>query len=353
MKNCDFNQKGVEDLSSAFKNFFITFSICLVIFAFLGFQARGWLTDLVLGIGKKDTPEDVSTPETSETSGSDVSVDNNQAPDLNDNYYNEKGDIFTAVVFCVDDSDRVVNCAFIDANAKTNRYIHCSIPTSTKITNEIGNPVPIDVAFGTMSHEAICDSVTALTGIQTDYCLRFTKSDMGAIASRITDASISLNSPVMITLPGAENENLPTEPEGTPENNQNTSTPDQSQPPAESTFVIENEGGRVSLTSEIHGKTKLQWLLESEKDAVGSNKNKLYAEISKELMAQFFAQQFATQSAAKFSEIISISDTNLTKAVAEKHVATIFSHKYYRYTYPSTWQSGVAALRDYDGRYNR
>ena len=341
-------------MSSAFKNFFITFSVSLIVFTILVLQLKDPMLNLVLGIGKKD-PAEVSNQSAVDNSGENVSGTVSEIPVINNNY-NENGLIFTAVLVCVDDNDRVVNCVFIDANGKTNRYINCVIPVSTKITNEIGNPVPIDVSFGSMSPDAICESVTALTGIQTDYCLRFRKNDLSTIAAMIPGASISLSSPVTIPLPGSENQNGDWLPPSDESNGQVGTEPDQPQPPVESTFTIENVDGKVLLNDKIHDKTKLQWLLESEKDAIGGNKNRYYSMIAKALYQQFFEQKSTTKSDSVLAKLISISETNLTSAAASKYLDTIFSRNtfvYRNYTYPSSWQAGVATLRDYDGRFNR
>lgn len=79
-------------MTSAFKNFFITFIICLLVFGFLGFQyAYPWLQSFIdFSDMGKDTSEEVSE----EVSG-DVSEESS-VPVIEDNY-DENGDIFTAV----------------------------------------------------------------------------------------------------------------------------------------------------------------------------------------------------------------------------------------------------------------
>ena len=101
-------------MSSAFKNFFITFIICLLVFGFLGFQyAYPWLTEIVdfTDMGKE-------TSETSETS-EEVSTGETSQPVTEENDFNENGDVFTAVILCVDSNNRALNSVFIDANGKT------------------------------------------------------------------------------------------------------------------------------------------------------------------------------------------------------------------------------------------
>ena len=154
-------------MSSAFRNFFITFAICLLVFGFVGFQyVLPWLNGVFdFSDMGPDTSGEVSSEVSDETS------DEASKPIVEDDFYDPNGDVFTAVIMSVDDKGSVVNCVFIDANAKTKQLIYCPISPDVRRTNEIGVPVPIRHLFMGMSPYEVTQCVSAMTGIEVDYCI--------------------------------------------------------------------------------------------------------------------------------------------------------------------------------------
>ena len=311
----------------------------MLIFAVLGFMAYQALIDAFDSFGKGS--------KTSEDESADVSQETSEAvsqPEINnDDDYDENGDIFPAVIMCVDEENTVVNCAFIDANGKTGKYIYCVIPPSTKITNEVGNAVPIADMFGTMTPDEITKCVSAMTGIDTDYCFRFQKNDMSTIASLMSGPSIKLTMPVKIPLFDEDEK----------EDAEDESSNDED----DRYLTIENDDdGKVNLNKSVNGKSNLEWLLESEKDENGTRKNTLYTTISRELFRQFFTNQSSTKKVSVLTKLMSISDNNFNSNAANQHLETIFSNSkfdYHSYTYPSNWGTAVEDLRKFDGRFNK
>ncbi len=322
-------------MTSAFKNFFITFIICLLVFGFLGFQyAYPWLQSFIdFSDMGKDTSEEVSE----EVSG-DVSEESS-VPVIEDNY-DENGDIFTAVILCADSHNRALNIAFIDANGKTKQYIYCPILSSVKSTNEIGVNVPVGDLFSTMEPTEIAQCVSAMTGIQTDYCLRFSRDDLAIIASMIPGASVTLNEDITFINPGYKDY-----------------VPQAGVPYPDDYYIsISNVDGRVLLNEKLNGRSKLEWLLEYNPNSDGGEYNALYSLISKSLIRQFFENESSTMSTEAMSRIINCCDTNLTTDKASTHLATIFSYDDYtrhEVSYPANWESAVVKLRELDGRYEQ
>lgn len=322
-------------MTSAFKNFFITFIICLLIFGFLGFQyAYPWLTNLVdfSEMGSQtsgDVSEEISEDVSTETS----------LPEIKDNY-DENGDVFTAVILCVDSNGRAINTVFIDANGKSKQYIYCPIAHTVKATSEIGFTIPIGDLFSTMSLNEITQCVTAMTGIETKYCLRFTRDDLVTVAACIPGASVTLNEDIMFVNPEYKDYvAVPGEPY-----------------PDDYYISIANVDGRVLLNEKLNGKSKIEWLLEYNPNVDGSEYNTIYSLISKALIRQFFEQEGATMSTDVMSKIIANCDTNLSVDNASTHLSTIFSYNDYarhEINYPANWEIAVSKLRDLDGSYNK
>lgn len=323
-------------MSSAFKNFFITFAICLLIFGFIGFKfAYPWLSDVAdfTDMGESSSSA-ASGDDTSDTSEGDDPV----ITPIDD--YNENGDVFTAIIMNVDSQNRVLSSVFIDSNAKSRQFIYCPIPPAVKAVNEVGANVPIGDMFSMMNPSAVCQSVTALTGIKTDYCLRFTKDSIGELAKLIPGAYVVLGEDISFVNPKYINY---VHIEGT-------------EYPSDYNIIVANVDGKVLLNEKLEGKTKLEWLLSYNPNIDGSEYNVLYTNICKALVRQFFTQKNALKNSATMAKLVKCCDTNLTVDDAGKHMDAIFAYndfKLHEVSYPSNWETAVTTLRELDGSYNR
>ncbi len=322
-------------MSSAFRNFFITFAVCLLIFGFFGLKYVGpMLNDLVDFTDMGDTSGEESTEVSNDTS-----EETSQATPVVDNDFDEDGDVFTAVVMCVDSNNRAINTAFIDANGKTKQYIYCTVPTNVKGINNVGVTVPVGDLFSTMTLEAICDKMTSMTGIETQYCLRFDRDGVREMAKLVPGASITLNEEIIFINPEYE-DYVPEEGEDYPDDYY---------------ITISNVDGKVLLNEKLNGKTKLDWLMEYNPNANGEEYNALYSLIAKSVLNQFL-KNGSLMSTSTMSTVIKNCETNLTTDDATEHLATIFSRDDFKYTemiYPASWESAVSKLRDLDGSFNR
>ncbi|MBE6692693.1 MAG: hypothetical protein E7586_05160 [Ruminococcaceae bacterium] len=328
-------------MASAFKNFFITFIICLLIFGFLGFT---YGIDLIDSFRMTDDTEqsnssDVTEPPVDDSSA-DVSAPDTSAPEQQGNIVNPDGDVFTAIVMIVDDNNRPIDMAFIDSNAKTERFVYCPISVKTKVSNKIGTNMAADDLFSTLTEEEILQCVSAMTGIETQYCLRFNRDSLAIVAEQIPGASIALNESITFINP-AYKDYVP-EP--------NTPFPDDYE------IFISNVDGKVLLSEQLNNKSKIQWLLEYAPEEVELNDyNTLYSTIAKSLIRQFFEKEGSTKSSAVMSKIIKACNTNLTIDQAGAHLNTIFSYDDFdkhEIQYPSAREIAVKALRDADGSFN-
>lgn len=321
-------------MSSAFKNFFITFAICLLIFAFVGFSfVYDWLLEVLNFSDMNETSETVSEEVSSETSSEQSEVI------VPDDGIDEDGDVFTAFIMCVDSEGKMLNGVFIDSNGKSKQFIYCPLSPNIKSTNEIGVSIPLYDLFTSMSPDAICQCVTALTGIETDYCLRFDREGLKSIVKTIPGAYVELSETITVKNPIYS-----------------TFVPEAGMPYPEDYYITitNNADGKVLLNDMIGNRTALEWLLEYNPNLDGIEYNALYTRIAKSIIRQFFSQENAMKSTETMATVIASCETNMTLDEASGHLDTIFSYntfKRHEVNYPSSWESAVIRLRELDGTF--
>ncbi len=328
--------KEMNGLSSAFRNFFITFALCMLAFGLVGFKyIYPWIGDQILGDDTSDNA-DVSD-DIADVSGDTSDTESGNEPVVEQGYYNPDGDVFTAVIMCVDEKNCAVNCVFIDSNEKTKQFIYCPLSVETKRVNEIGVIVPLKNLFSVLTPEEICNNVTSMTGIDVDYCLIFDRTSLSAIASCVPNASISLGDDEVIEIDNPAYKDYVSV-DGTY--------------PADYRIQISNIDGKVNLNEVVSGKTKLEWLL----DYAPQGKS-YYSAISKALLSQFLADEKNCNNNEALATVINACKaTNMTESDAKAHRETIFSldtFQRHNVTYPANWETAVEMLRDLDGSYDR
>ena len=327
-------------MSSALKNFLITFVISLTVFLLIGLNVISpWLSEIVaLPDPNGENSGDVSQDDVSDTSDTETSF-----PEVSDVEYDEKGDVFTAVIFCVDSENRALETFFIDSNGKTKQFIKCSIPKTTRVTNEIGVGVPVGDLFGMISSESVCQLVSTMTGIKTDYALCFDKKSVKTLARLIGSPTVNADEiastitkePISIMNPAYKDVIFP---EGDSK-------------PSDYYF---NLTGNINLNKSVHGKTYLEWLLEYNPhgdQGSGGDYNSVYAYVFAQLIDQFFKNESNLKNVSSMTKLISACDTNLTADQATEHLETIFSYddfQRHEVIYPSHWVDGVNLLRRLD-----
>lgn len=323
-------------MSSAFKNFFITFAVCLLVFSFVGFSfVYDWLLEELNFSDMGNTSETVSE---------EVSEGNHEEQStviIPESGMDENGDVFTAFVMCVDSEGKMLNGVFIDSNGKSKQFVYCPLNSGIKVYNEIGVLIPLYDLFTNMAPDTICQSVTALTGIETDYCLRFDREGLKAIVQSIPGAYVELNTDETITVKNPIYGNyVPDEGTLLPEDYYIT--------------ITNNADGKVLLNEIIGTRTALEWLLEYNPNLNGNEYNAIYIKIAKAIIRQFFIQENAMKSTETMATVISNCDTNMTLDDASAHLDTIFSYnsfKRHEVNYPSDWRDAVVRLRELDGSF--
>ncbi|MBR5779000.1 MAG: hypothetical protein IKY21_00065 [Clostridia bacterium] len=323
-------------MSSAFKNFFITFAICLLVFAFVGFTfVYDWLLDVLNFSDMNETSETVSNDVSGETS------EEQSEAVVPDTGIDENGDVFTAFVMCVDSEGKMLNGVFIDSNGKSKQFIYCPVSANLKTTNEIGVNVPLYDLFTTLSPDEIAQCVSTLTGISTDYCLRFDREGLKSIVKSIPGAYVELGSTETVTVVNPI---------------YSTYVPEDGMPYPEDYYITiqNNPDGKVLLNELVGNRTALEWLLEYNPNFNGAEYNALYTKIAKSIIRQFLTQENAMKSTEIMAMLIANCETNLTLDRASEHLDTIFSYntfKRHEINYPSNWEQAVDRLRELDGSF--
>ena len=322
-------------MSSGFKNFFITFVICLLVFGFVGFKYVYPALSEILNVESVIDPgKTVSGSESGDES--DSSAEESSRP-ASDNSYNEKGKIFTLAVACVDARGRAVASAFIDSNEKTGQFILCSVPVTIRVVNEAGISVPLSDIMPSLSDAGLCSAFSALTGIQTDYCLRLTREDIVQLGKIVPGTFIKVSEDISFMDPKYKD-----------------FEPEEGEPYPDDYFVtITNKGGKVYLNEKLNGKTNLEWLLEyNPNNDEDTEYNAYYIAIAKALIRQFFEQEGALKNTATLTSIIRGKQTNLTADAVSTNLDIIFGSDFRRsdINYPGNWERAVETLRKLDGR---
>lgn len=317
-------------MSSAFKNFFITFVVFLLVFGFLGFKyVYPWLSGVVSFEGDEEST-DVSSDGESQTEN-DVSYSDDAPVD-------EQGDIFTALIMCEDANGEVLAAAFVDANGMTKRFVYCSIPVTAKVYSANGYEQPISYAYSANGSVSIPDSVTSITGVQTDYFISINRTSLAVLVSQMSGAYYNLSYDVKYVRPKYQEIFVDGQlPEGV------TEYPDD--------YYVLIPAGRVELTEET-----LTDLLAYNPNSDGSVYNDMYLDICKSLLSQFFNEQSSNmRDASKLLTVVNSARTNIRREDIELHLDTIFTYNTYQLKnctfYPNSWENTVKYIREADGRY--
>ena len=332
-------------MTTALRNFLITFLVLILVFAFVGYR---WIYPGLKGVVDTWFADDESSApaEESGSTGDDSSADTSEplVPDTS-GIINENGDVFTAVVMSVDYKGSALLCTFIDANAKTERYIRCSIPVTSKVLNSAGMSVPFGDRIRDMDNDSVCALVTAMTGIDVDYCLRFDRKSTAAVAAVVPGASITLKEGETIRFVNPIYEDYEFTADDTIEDHEDYYLE-----------ITNDADGRVLLNETLGEKKKLEWLLDYNPNNDGSEYNAYYNQICRALFEKIFTEPSVRTNAAMSRLVQAACSTNLSTTAVAEHIDTIFAYNDYaqRYdiSYPGSWESAVSKLRGLDGRYD-
>lgn len=323
-------------MSSGFKNFFITFVICLLVFGFAGFKyIYPWLSE-TLNVEKVINPGETSAADNSGDE-SDPSAGESSRPQT-DTSYNENGRIFTLSVACVDKRGRAVAAALVDSNEKTGQFILCSVPVTVRVVNEAGISVPLADMMPSLTDAGMCSAFSAMTGVDVDYCLRLDRDDIIQLSKVVPGTFIKVSEDISFMDPKYKD-----------------FVPEEGEPYPDDYFVtISSKSGKIYLNEGLNGRTNLEWLLDynpgNDEDV---EYNAYYAAAAKALFQQFFEQEGALKNSATLASIIRGKRTNLTTDVISTNLDLIFGGDDFRrsvISYPGNWERAVETIRRLDGR---
>lgn len=317
-------------MSSAFKNFFITFIACLVVFGFVGFKFVYPLLSDVFSVSENEQSADASADTSNTDEVSDSSDPTDPLPDV---VFDPDGDVFTCLITCEDDFGRVLGAAFVDSNAMTKRFVYCSIPANVSVYNQAGVLVPVADMFSKNSSVSVTEAATAMTGIETDYYLAVNRNTLPTLVSLMGGAYFDLSFDIKYVDPKYQNY----------VHDPNTDLPED--------YYVFIPQGRVILDQSMLSK-----LLAYNPNIDGSEYNTVYLALCRSLSKQFFSSQASNlKSTDKMARLIAASRTNITGDAVSQHLETIFSCNTFQrkeLDYPNNnWSKAVKQIREADGRY--
>ena len=212
------------------------------------------------------------------------------------------------------------------------------VATRGKVYSANGYEQPISYAYSANGSVSIPDSVTSITGVQTDYFISINRTSLAVLVSQMSGAYYNLSYDVKYVRPKYQEIFVGGQlPEGV------TEYPDD--------YYVLIPAGRVELTEET-----LTDLLAYNPNSDGSVYNDMYLDICKSLLSQFFNEQSSNmRDASKLLTVVNSARTNIRREDIELHLDTIFTYNTYQLKnctfYPNSWENTVKYIREADGRY--
>jgi anionic cell wall polymer biosynthesis LytR-Cps2A-Psr (LCP) family protein len=191
-------------LSSAFKNFCITFGAGLLVFGLIG-----WL---LIYPALEKIPDG-----TTESSSEDVSDYSNAPTDTSGTESGEPvvvGRTFTAVFIGKASDGVVASVVYMRANEKKQTFSYCFIPTDTLASNNIGTNEPIKYLLSKVNGETALKKLSSLVGVDIDYYAVLGVDELAAVADKFANAKFNIPNEIKYPDP-----NAPEVPEENPEEN--------------------------------------------------------------------------------------------------------------------------------------
>lgn len=281
-------------MSSAFKNFCITFGIGLLVFGLLGgFLVYPLITD------ETENPTDTSNTDISSTDPVETSDTESAEPVIN-------GNTFTAVIIGKATDGLAASIIYMRANEGTQTFTYCFIPTDTTASNNIGKNEPLKYLLARIDGSSALNKLSSLLGVRIDYYAILGEDELAAIADRFTNAKFNLPNEIRYADPNAEN---PQDPFG------DTSTPEVVVPAGDNKL----DGELVHKIMAYNPTTN----------------NEEYHVLTKQLYEAVFTQFFTDPGTKKNREAISslfgvVTNTNLNAVIVEEYMDLIFTYDIYR-----------------------
>lgn len=317
MKKCS---KELLSLSSAFKNFFITFGVCLIVFGLIGWQLVYPAIDNIMSNTSNTDVSEVSSDNSTDTSG-----EVTEPPIIVD-----EGETFTSVIIGKAADGLAASVIYLRVNESNKTFSYCYIPADTQIGSNIGKDVPIKYMATQIDGGSIAKKISALTGVSIDYYAVLGMEELTAVVGQLNEAYIDI--PQEIKYPNPEFA------EQIAELSEGEEIPDE--------YNIIIPQGRNTIDADIV-KNIMNY------NPTGGNE---YHVLTKKLYETVFIQFFTNpgtkkNNSALYSLLNDIENTNITPGVIDKNLDLIFTYDVYQLNqinYPSNadWTRTIELFKD-------
>lgn len=296
-------------MSSAFKNFCITFGAGLLVFGLIG-----WLLIYPAISQISEDPEN--------TSSADVSGDTSSEPPVTSDTESRPGEIvvsgdtFTAVFIGKATDGLAASVIYMRANEGTQTFSYCFIPTETLASNNIGKNEPIKYLLSRIDGNSALNKLSSLVGVRIDYYAILGEEELAAIADTLTNAKFNIPNEIRYLVPNtSENPENPVDPSYDPYENPEV--------PTEIEIVV--PAGDNKLNGDLVHKIM----------KYNPTNGEEYHVLTKQLYESVFTQFLTDPGTKKNKTVIAslfskVTNTNLNAAIVEENIDLIFSFDSYK-----------------------
>lgn len=283
-------------MSSAFKNFFITFGVCLIVFGLIGWQV---IYPAIISSAEEDNSDTEISGDISEEDTSDESPDDKEK---------KEGDTFTAVIIGKANDGFVSSIAYFRADEAAKTFSYCFIPTNVELANNIGKNTPAKYLIPQIDGISAMEKISALIGVNIDYYAVMGMDELIAVVEKMNKAYIDISQ--RIEYPNPEY------------SVQIDELPDGEEVPDEYKIII--PPGRNILDDEV-----VKNIMDYNPTDGGE-----YHVLAKQLYEVVFKQFFTNNGTKKNEPVLAsllnvIKETNITPDVIDSNMDLIFSYDSY------------------------
>lgn len=318
-------------MSSSFRNFFISFILCLLVFGYIGYNYL-W-PEISAAVDFTGTPSADTSGDSrpNETSNGTVSG----GDDVSSPVHKDGAEV--TYLFMGEAADGNI-AAFIlvrvDEGAET--FTYCSVPASASLTNEVGVSVPISVYFADLDTNSVLARASAMMGFPIDYYMRVDVGFLNTLIATVRNPHFELTRAVNCINPKYDGMEFDT----------SDSSSDTSEDRIPEDYYLSYSAGNVNLTEEsLNALTNFSVSLGNTADLV----------ITTDIYNALFVQ-YLTGSATKRNTSVARSlaakakQTNLTDDAIDRYSGIFFTYDEYKMTKVnySSWNATVDAFRNAD-----
>jgi len=304
-------------LSSAFRNFFITFIVSLLVFGFVGWKI---VYPALASITQSDI-SDIESDDTSDTESNDNSGDESEDVVVD-------GKTMTAFMVGRAADGLAASIIYFRINEGARSFTYCYIPAETKVGNDVGEDVPLKYLLPRLEGERILSKASALTGMDVEFYTVLGMEELKAIVEQMNDPYIDISREIRYLDPEFEEEY-----EGVPG----------SEIPEECYIVIPQ--GRNMLDGEL-----VENLMNYNPNPDKSEYHVMTKQLYETVFTQFFTNSGTKNSTAPYKLWNHVRNvTNVSLADIDEYIDILFTYDTYQLrqiTYPNDWSRAVTMFKD-------